>query len=84
MAIDVLNVLYSDHHRHCAVRWYMELNVINFFCSHLKINIFTAVKYCCIFNGRVCIIIFLLSFSFFPLVHEDQGCVSDKRMCPKY
>ena len=22
---------------------------------HLKINIFTAVKYCCIFHGRVCV-----------------------------
>ena len=26
---------------------------------HLKINIFTAVKYCCILHGRVCVMIVL-------------------------
>ena len=34
-----------------------------FFIFHLKINIFTVVKYCCILHGRVCIMIaYLIRF----------------------
>ena len=28
--------------------------------NHLKMNIFTAVKYCCILHGRVCVMLLLL------------------------
>ena len=28
--------------------------------NHLKINIFTAVKYCCILHGRVCVMFYIL------------------------
>ena len=39
---------------------YENKKIIIFF--HLKINIFTAVKYCCILHGRVCVMYAEFSF----------------------
>ena len=45
-------------HNQCFEQKNMKNNI--FF--HLKINIFTAVKYCCILHGRVCVMILSLIF----------------------
>ena len=50
--------------------WVLTINVLsknkkNIIIFHVKINIFTTVKYCCILHGRVCVML-----GFMESVHE--------------
>ena len=40
----------------CTHNQCLSKNKKKIYIFHLKINIFTAVKYCCILHGRVCVI----------------------------
>ena len=54
-------------------------NIINFL---VKMNIFTAVKYCCILHGRVCVMAtVLLWLSMMPFINVCFGAVFGSFAC---
>ena len=62
-------IIFVLKHRLCELTIYvLNKNKKNIIIFHLKINIFIAVKYCCILHGRVCVMVPLLSTFYFQQV----------------
>ena len=62
-------IIFVLKHRLCELTIYvLNKNKKHIIIFHLKVNIFIAVKYCCIFHGRVCVMVPLLYTFYFQQV----------------